>query len=219
VLIPVCSARQTVQRTAPHRLLGFGRGRRGHTRADSMRDRPTGLAQPRPVIRSRGPSMGGLRRGWRSCGAPRAGRRLALLDTRPGRPSEQSERRRAQRELARSGRLAEVLDQLLPVLVHARRQHDGVLRGWWTGADEVGAEAFAASRPPIIGRADSLPAWPPLLPDAGPRSATAIRSPWIGPGVAQRSRRTAPGRRRFAGTSRRSSSGRGETGRWRQDRR
>jgi hypothetical protein len=56
--------------------------------------------------------------------------RLALLDTsaRPDTP-ELTQRRQAQIALARSGRLAEVADQQLPLLIHPSRHGDAALRG------------------------------------------------------------------------------------------
>jgi pimeloyl-ACP methyl ester carboxylesterase len=91
--------------------------------------------------------------------APQRVAKLALLDTtaRPDAP-EQSEQRRAQIEMARSGRLAEVADTLFPRMVHARRWGDESLRRIWrTMAQEVGAEGFSRQQTAIMGRPDSRP--------------------------------------------------------------
>lgn len=91
--------------------------------------------------------------------APERVAKLVLLDTsaRPDTP-EQSEQRRSQIEMARSGRLGEVADKLFPRLVHARRWGDESLRRIWRAmVQEVGAEGFINQQTAIIGRADSGP--------------------------------------------------------------
>ncbi len=85
--------------------------------------------------------------------------KLVLLDTsaRPDAP-EQSTQRRAQMDLARSGRLGEVADTLFPRMVHARRWGDESLRRVWRMmAQEVGAEGFVNQQTAIMGRPDSRP--------------------------------------------------------------
>jgi len=85
--------------------------------------------------------------------------KLALLDTsaRPDAP-EQTEARRAQIELARGGRLAEVTDALFPRLVHASRCEDeGLRRTVRLMAEEVGTEGFIRQQTAIMGRIDSRP--------------------------------------------------------------
>jgi pimeloyl-ACP methyl ester carboxylesterase len=91
--------------------------------------------------------------------APDRVARLALLDTtaRPDTP-EQTQRRQAQIALARGGRFAEVLDLLLPVLIHRNRQNDVVLgRLVRLMADDIGPEAFIRQQQAIMGRPDSRP--------------------------------------------------------------
>ncbi|HEV2271740.1 MAG TPA: alpha/beta fold hydrolase [Steroidobacteraceae bacterium] len=131
-----------------------------HTRDDSMGAIARRiLANAPPQFALAGLSMGGyvcfeiLRQ------APERIVRLVLLDTsaRPDVP-EQSEGRRAQIELARSGRLGEVADTLFPRLVHARRWGDESLRRIWRAmVQEVGAEGFINQQTAIMTRPDSRP--------------------------------------------------------------
>ena len=91
--------------------------------------------------------------------APERILKLALLDTsaRPDAP-EQSDQRRAQVALARSGRLGEVADLQFPRLVHRMHQGDESLRRIVrTMTEEVGVEGFARQQEAIIARADSRP--------------------------------------------------------------
>jgi pimeloyl-ACP methyl ester carboxylesterase len=91
--------------------------------------------------------------------APKRVAKLVLLDTnaRPETP-EQSAQRRAQMEMAREGRLAEVSDKLFPRWVHARRWGDESLkRIVRTMAQAVGADGFVRQQTAIIGRPDSRP--------------------------------------------------------------
>jgi pimeloyl-ACP methyl ester carboxylesterase len=91
--------------------------------------------------------------------APGRVARLVLLDTsaRPDAP-EQTEQRRSQIDMARSGRLGEVADMLFPRMVHARRWGDESLRRIWrTMAQEVGPEGFVNQQRAIMGRPDSRP--------------------------------------------------------------
>lgn len=131
-----------------------------HSRDDSMAaiaERILATAPARFALA--GLSMGGyisfeiLRR------EPQRVAKLVLLDTsaRADTP-EQSEQRRAQIELARGGRLDEVVDVLFPRLVHARRWGDESLRRLWRAmVREVGAEGFINQQQAIIGRPDSRP--------------------------------------------------------------
>jgi pimeloyl-ACP methyl ester carboxylesterase len=83
--------------------------------------------------------------------------KLVLLDTsaRADAP-EQSEQRRAQIAMARSGRLGELAEALFPRLVHARRWGDEALRRTWRAmVEEVGIEGFVNQQTAIIGRPDS----------------------------------------------------------------
>jgi pimeloyl-ACP methyl ester carboxylesterase len=89
--------------------------------------------------------------------APERIAKLILLDTsaQPETP-KQTEQRRAQAELARNGRLGEVIDMLFPRWVHARRWSDESLRRIVrTMAQEVGADGFIRQQTAIMGRPDS----------------------------------------------------------------
>ncbi len=85
--------------------------------------------------------------------------RLTLLDTsaRADTP-EQSDRRRAQIALTRSGRFGEVCDQLFLTWVHHSRQNDESLRRIvQLMAEETGPEAFTRQQTAIMTRPDSRP--------------------------------------------------------------
>jgi len=131
-----------------------------HTRADSMAELARGiLAQAPPRFALVGLSMGGyiafeiLRR------APERVARLALLDTaaRPDTP-DITAGRRTNMQLAQSGRLAEVVDALIPRLVHPSRVTDAplldVIRRM--GA-QVGVAGYLRQQAAIIARPDSRP--------------------------------------------------------------
>lgn len=88
--------------------------------------------------------------------APERVERLALLDTnaRADR-SEQIDMRKAQMALATEGRLAEVVDQLLPVLVHEDRLADETFVAQVKAMMmRVGPEAFVRQQTAIMGRGD-----------------------------------------------------------------
>jgi pimeloyl-ACP methyl ester carboxylesterase len=90
--------------------------------------------------------------------------KLALLDTgaRAETP-EQTQMRRPRIELAKAGRMAEVSDSLLPILVHPDRQNDEALKQLMrTMAEEVGAEAFLRQQQAIMARPDSRPGLPAI---------------------------------------------------------
>lgn len=131
-----------------------------HTRDDSM----SGIAQrilacAPPRFALAGLSMGGYIAFEILRQAPARVVRLALLDTsaRPDAP-EQTEQRRAQIELARRGRLAEVSEVLFPRLVHPSRRDDEVLRRTVrVMAEEVGPEGFINQQTAIMRRPDSRP--------------------------------------------------------------
>jgi pimeloyl-ACP methyl ester carboxylesterase len=91
--------------------------------------------------------------------APERIARVALLDTsaRADAP-EQSAMRRVQMTLASQGRLAEVVEQQFPRLVHREHRADAVLRQVFTlMAEDVGAAGFIRQQTAILGRADSRP--------------------------------------------------------------
>jgi pimeloyl-ACP methyl ester carboxylesterase len=131
-----------------------------HTRDDSMSaiaQRILATAPPRFALV--GLSMGGYIAFEILRQAPQRIARVALLDTsaRADAP-EQSAMRRAQMTLAAQGRLAEVVEQQFPRLVHAARHDDAALREVFTlMAEEVGAEAFIRQQTAIIGRSDARP--------------------------------------------------------------
>ena len=131
-----------------------------HTRDDSMSaiaQRILATAPPRFALV--GLSMGGYIAFEILRQAPQRIARVALLDTsaRADAP-EQSAMRRAQMTLAAQGRLAEVVEQQLPRLVHPARHNDVALREVFTlMAQEVGAEAFIRQQTAIISRSDSRP--------------------------------------------------------------
>jgi pimeloyl-ACP methyl ester carboxylesterase len=117
------------------------------------------LAQAPPRFVLIGLSMGGYIAFEIMRSSPDRVIRLALLDTsaRPDTP-EQSERRRAQIALTRSGRFGEVLDQLFLSWVHRSRRHDELLRRTvQLMAEETGPEAFTRQQTAIMTRPDSRP--------------------------------------------------------------
>ena len=131
-----------------------------HTRDDSIpaiARRILATAPPRFALA--GLSMGGYVVLEIVRQAPERVDRLALLDTtaRPDTP-ELTERRRRQIELARAGRLADIIDLQFPLIVHPARLDDERLRATVElMAHETGVEAFVRQQTAIIGRADSRP--------------------------------------------------------------
>jgi pimeloyl-ACP methyl ester carboxylesterase len=135
------------------------------TIADHTRDDSVGaiarriLASAPPHFTLIGLSMGGYLSFEIMRQAPERVAKLALLDTsaRPDTP-EQSEARRAQIELAKGGRLTEVLDALVPRLVHSERRGDERVRQilYQMGVD-IGVDAFVRQQLANIGRPDSRP--------------------------------------------------------------
>jgi pimeloyl-ACP methyl ester carboxylesterase len=91
--------------------------------------------------------------------APERVARVALLDTgsRADDP-ERSARRDRQIDMARDGRLAEVVDMLWPLFVHPSRLNDEDLK-WVVHimADETGPEAFIRQQTALKTRPDSRP--------------------------------------------------------------
>jgi pimeloyl-ACP methyl ester carboxylesterase len=117
------------------------------------------LAAAPPSFALVGLSMGGYIAFEIARQAPDRVARLALLDTtaRPDTP-EQTERRHAQIGLARGGRLDEVIDLLLPVLIHRDRQDDaGLRRLVRLMAEDIGPEAFIRQQQAIMDRPDARP--------------------------------------------------------------
>jgi pimeloyl-ACP methyl ester carboxylesterase len=131
-----------------------------HTRDDSMSGiarRIFSTAPPRFALV--GLSMGGYIAFEMLRQAPERIAKVALLDTsaRADAP-EQSAMRRAQMTLASQGRLAEVVEQQFPRLVHRARRADAALREVFDlMAAEVGAAGFVRQQTANIGRSDSRP--------------------------------------------------------------
>ena len=131
-----------------------------HTRDDSM----SGIAQrilanAPPRFALIGLSMGGYVSFELLRQAPERVAKLALLDTtaRPDLP-EQTEQRKRQIDMARSGRFAAISDLLYPKFVAASRQNDRALQSIVrTMAEEVGPEAFVRQQTAILKRVDSRP--------------------------------------------------------------
>lgn len=97
--------------------------------------------------------------------APKRVAKLVLLDTsaRPDLP-EQGEQRRSQIEMARAGRLSEVVDGLFPRLVHARRWGDESLRrscARWRWRS--GPKGSSTSRRPSWAARTRGQDWPPSV--------------------------------------------------------
>lgn len=131
-----------------------------HTRDDSM----TGiarriLAQAPPRFALVGLSMGGYTAFEIVRQAPDRVRKLALLDT-AARPdtAEQTEGRKKQIEMARGGRLDEIVGMLFPRFVaasrHGDRELETIVR---TMAAETGPDAFVRQQTAIMNRIDSRP--------------------------------------------------------------
>jgi pimeloyl-ACP methyl ester carboxylesterase len=131
-----------------------------HTRDDTMAAIARRiLAAAPPSFALVGLSMGGYIAFEIARQAPDRVARLALLDTtaRPDTP-EQTQRRHAQIALAQGGRFAEVIDLLLPVLIHRDRQNDaGLRRLVRLMAEDIGPEGFIRQQQAIIGRPDARP--------------------------------------------------------------
>jgi pimeloyl-ACP methyl ester carboxylesterase len=131
-----------------------------HTRDDSMSgiaQRILSLAPPRFALA--GLSMGGYVAFEVLRQAPERVVKLALLDTtaRPDVP-EQTEQRRRQIEMARTGRFDGIAELLFPRFVAAARHTDRALEDIVrTMARDTGAEAFVRQQTAIMHRADSRP--------------------------------------------------------------
>ena len=131
-----------------------------HTRDDSMSAIAQRILSAAPArFALVGLSMGGYIAFEILRQAPQRIARVALLDTsaRADAP-EQSAMRRAQMTLASQGRLAEVVEQQFPRLVHRAHRDDAALREVFTlMAGEVGPAAFIRQQTAVMGRRDSRP--------------------------------------------------------------
>ena len=122
------------------------------------------LASAPPRFALAGLSMGGYISYAILRAAPERVARLALLDTgsRADLP-EQTERRKAQIELARSGRFAEVPEAFWPLFVHKDRQGDAALKKIVLHmAQHTGVDAFIRQQTAIMSRPDSRPDLPKI---------------------------------------------------------
>jgi pimeloyl-ACP methyl ester carboxylesterase len=133
------------------------------TRQDSMAAIAAGiLAHAPPRFALAGLSMGGYVAFEIMRQAPERVLKLALLDTtaRPDAP-EQTERRKAQIEMARSERYNEIPSLLFPLLVHASRRNDKSLRAIVDAMFfDLGPEAHIRQQTAILNRLDSRPGLP-----------------------------------------------------------
>jgi pimeloyl-ACP methyl ester carboxylesterase len=117
------------------------------------------LAEAPPRFVLTGHSMGGYIAFEIMRQAPERVAKLALINTqaRPDTP-EAIARRRALIARARDGGLHEVMDEILPLLVHPSRTGEAALRQLFHDmADDVGAEGFINNQTAIMARADSRP--------------------------------------------------------------
>lgn len=117
------------------------------------------LAQAPPQFTLIGLSMGGYIAFEIQRQAPDRVAKLALLDTtaRPDAP-EQTEQRKRQIAMARTGRFEDIAQLLFPRFVAAARHGDRALQAVVrTMAEDTGAEAFARQQTAIMTRADSRP--------------------------------------------------------------
>lgn len=131
-----------------------------HTRDDSMGGIARRiLAEAPPRFALIGLSMGGYVAFEVERQAPDRVAKLALLDTtaRPDAP-EQTEQRKRQIEMARSGRFDGIAQLLFPRFVAAARHGDRALQAVVrTMADDTGPEAFVRQQTAIMNRVDSRP--------------------------------------------------------------
>jgi pimeloyl-ACP methyl ester carboxylesterase len=137
-----------------------------HTHDDSMAGIARRiLAQAPPQFALIGLSMGGYVAFEVQRQAPDRVAKLALLDTtaRPDTP-EQTEQRKRQIEMARTGRFDGIAQLLFPRFVAAARHHDRALQAVVrTMAEDTGPEAFVRQQTAIMTRADSRPGLAAIL--------------------------------------------------------
>ena len=129
-----------------------------HTRADSIPEiaaQILGAAPPRFALA--GLSMGGYIAFEIMRQAPQRVAKLALLDTGArAETAEQTERRRAPMEMARTGRFAEVAEASFEFFVHPDRYGDVALKALvMTMAEENGVEVYLRQQRAIMGRPES----------------------------------------------------------------
>lgn len=131
-----------------------------HTRADSVGAIASGiLAAAPPRFALAGHSLGGYIAFEIMRQAPSRVAALALLDTaaRADVP-EQSQKRRDQMALARSGPFAALAALQFPAFVHPSRARDGKLRDYMRAmCEDNDADVFVRQQTAMIGRPDSRP--------------------------------------------------------------
>ncbi len=119
-----------------------------------MADRLLASAPPRFALA--GLSMGGYVAQEVMRRAPERVSRLALLDTNARADRQELiDARMAQMEMARAGRLSEVVDELAPMLIHEDRAADAAFLGQVKAMmNRVGPDAFVRQQTAIMTRAD-----------------------------------------------------------------
>jgi len=131
-----------------------------HLRDDSMAAIARRILSEAPArFALAGHSMGGYIAFEIMRQAPERVAKLALLNTsaRPDTP-EASERRRMAMQMARDGKLNEVIEAIFPSFVHPSRVGDAALRKLvYDMGDDVGTEGYINNQTAIISRADSRP--------------------------------------------------------------
>jgi pimeloyl-ACP methyl ester carboxylesterase len=117
------------------------------------------LAEAPPRFALAGHSMGGYIAFEIMRQAPERVAKLALLDTnaRPDTP-EAGAGRQVRMTRARDGGLHDVVDEMLPLMVHPDRVHEAALRALFHEmADDVGVDGFVNNQTAIMTRPDSRP--------------------------------------------------------------
>jgi pimeloyl-ACP methyl ester carboxylesterase len=131
-----------------------------HTRDDSIQAIARRiLAAAPPLFALAGLSMGGYIAFEIMRQAPQRVVKLALLDTGArAETAEQTARRRAAIEMAKTGRFAQVAEEAFIFFVHPDRYEDVELKALvMTMAEENGVEAYLRQERAIIGRPESRP--------------------------------------------------------------
>jgi pimeloyl-ACP methyl ester carboxylesterase len=136
-----------------------------HTRGDSIRVIASAiLAAAPPRFALAGLSMGGYIALEIMRQAPQRVAKLGLLDTAArAETAEQTARRQAPMEMARTGRFAQICEEAFIFYVHQDRHGDVALRALVKAmADDNGADAYLRQQRAIIGRPDSRPSLPAI---------------------------------------------------------
>jgi pimeloyl-ACP methyl ester carboxylesterase len=131
-----------------------------HTRDDSISGIAGRiLAAAPPLFALAGLSMGGYIALEIMRAAPQRVAKLALLDTGArAETAEQTERRQAPMQMARTGRFAQVAEGAFTFFVHPDRHGDVALKALVkTMADETGVEAYLRQQRAVMSRPESRP--------------------------------------------------------------